>query len=652
MANTKELTDNLRAFKAYNRGRIEKAFQIVPLKSTLAIQLVPLLLHYNLPGIPGFVECEGECGGIALFELTEDIRVTARRNIGDFRAIELAMKKRRPKAPMIESLLLMGSVGTVMQTDMSDYDYWVVINESELDAKKLDLLKRKLLLIEEWAAKKGAELHFFPTDVNRVRINDFGSSSSESVGSAQRGLLKEEFYRTMLHVSGKYPAWWLTGVNAGVKQYRVTLKALSQSRDPGPDRFIDLGNVSTIPMDEYFGAALWQITKATDYPFKSMLKMALLESFINADGEALLLCEELKKNVLSQNPPPYSHDPYLLMTDRLMSYYKGKKRDDVVDLIRRCFYITIKVKLGNIVAGRTKLTYKEEAMLHFTQEWKWNNVKIAELDKYSDWDFEQVKGLGKELNSFLMEAYKSFTSGHKSSGISQKDFTILGRKILAHNYPKPGKIMSVRRAIDDALRQQSCTFMPKVQYRKKTRWTVYRGNVTSEVARKYPIKYAELRESKSLVELVAWLVVNRMVDSGTFFHLIPNPLPVSLKEIQQLAGQIEEFLPYNPVSEIDNKQLLKEASTVRILVVANLVSDQWAKNLEEMDVIYRNSHGETFCEAHDAKTGRDRLIEIVSKMESRPGQSAHNLYRVFVPRSNLSAKLEKMITNLILNNIG
>ena len=41
-----------------------------------------------------------------------------------------------------------------------------------------------------------------------IRDNVFGYSEDEGYGSAQGCLLKEEFYRTALVLTGRKPAWW------------------------------------------------------------------------------------------------------------------------------------------------------------------------------------------------------------------------------------------------------------------------------------------------------------------------------------------------------------------------------------------------------------------------------------------------------------
>lgn len=645
--------DKLRAFEAYNRGRIDIAMQIMPRQSALAIHLVPLILNYNIKGLPGYYECDSECAGISLFRHSNDMTITAAKHIPHFRDIEKEMKKTpKPDRPIVDSLLLMGSIGTAAQSDKSDYDFWVVVNEKELGPEKVKFLGIKLRLIEEWAAKKGAEFHFFITDENRVRVNDFGSASRESVGSSQAGLLKEEFYRTMLHVAGKYPVWWLTDPAADDTEYENTLKELSNSSDPSPEMFVDLGNLQRITLDEYYGAALWQVNKAADYPFKSMAKMSLLESFINAEGEALLLCEELKQRVLDRTSSIYGTDPYMIMIDRLLNYYSQKKRQDIVDVIRQCFYITIRVNLGNVITSRRRPTYKEETMLRYTSEWKWGNIKITRLDNYHEWDFKQVMELGKQLHDFMIETYQTFTKQYKLRRITKEDFAVLGRKVLAYNYPKRGKIMPVRRAVDEGLRQESITFRPNIRGGKKTIWEAYRGNVITEVARKVSLDHAVLRAEKSLVDLIAWLVINRVSDSGTFVHLIPNPLPVSLRVIQQLGKKIEEVFPYQSISSIDNSLLLKEAFVTDLLTVANFSSQQWVKNIEEITLIYRNSHGEMFSESREAQAGYARMKEILADARPLPGRPSNNTFQIFIPRHNSSAKLEQKIRTAILNNLG
>jgi len=653
----RQLKESLEAFLEFNEDRKKKAIQIAPQLAPIALHVVPVLLHYNLPQMPCCMESEGvsECG-ITNFELTDQIKKTVSRELEDYKTLEMSMKRFELEKPLIESLILMGSVGTAAQSDKSDFDYWVVVNESDLTDKQIKFLQKKLELIEEWADKKGAEVHFFITDVEKVRENNYGGASKESVGSSQAALLKEEFYRTLLHVAGKYPAWWLVPPAASDEVYKKTLEALSKSWNPSPKQFVDLGNMAPIAMDEYFGAALWQINKAMDSPFKSVMKMAVLESFIDSQGESMLLCDELKKNILSRNAPPHALDPYLILINRLLDYYEIKKRSDVVDLIRQCVYNKVHIKLSSATRRKPKKTFKEEVMLHYINEWKWSDAVAEHMNDYEYWDFAQVLALGNRLHSFLIETYKNLTdllSARKDATtmISDEDLTVLGRKLFAFYNRKPHKVELVKRASDEALRQESCTFMPVVQMGKKTVWTVFRGNVTTEIARKQTMDHAILKKGKSLAEIIAWLAANRLVSSSTFMHLIPNPLPISLQAIQELFKVIEQFMPYKPISAIEQSRLLSDAFVERLIVIVNLTSQPWVKTVEEVALLYRNSYGETFCETYDSKKGLSRLMEILSQMKPDSGTGAHNLFKVYIPRADSSAKIEKQVRNVILNNL-
>ncbi|GMT41695.1 MAG: adenylate cyclase [bacterium] len=658
MATEQQLAANLQAFETYNRSRIETSIQISPKTALLAIHLVPMMLHYNHHGLPCYLECGEYCGGISFFELTEDMKTALKHSVKDFKSIELDMRRHAVDEiePFIESLLLMGSVGSAAQSSVSDYDYWVVVNESRLNGKKMNSLKEKLGLIEKWAEKNGAEFHFFITDVNRVRRNDFGGAGKESVGTAQAGILKEEFYRTSLHVAGKYPLWWLTTPAADDDEYNSVIKDLDMTWEVNLKQFVDLGNMAPITIGEFFGAALWQINKAMDSPFKSVLKMALLESFIDSEGESIPLCEELKKNILSPDSPAHLRDPYLIMIDRLLDHYHHKNRGDVVELLRKCFYNKVSIKINAATKRKSKRTYKEELMLYYINEWNWGESVTANLNKYDEWDFDRVLDLGKQLHSFLLETWKNLTNSLKTREdvknlISDEDLTILGRKLFSFYNKKKAKIEPLKRASDEALRLESCTFMPAVQRGKKTVWTVFRGNVTTEIARKDSVQHAELKKGASLADIIAWLVMNRLIDSKTFLHLIPNPLPVSLKEIQGLVKVIGRFLPYQQISAIENRYLLQEAFVTGIIVIVNFTSQLWTKSVDEITLLYRNSHGEVFCETHNAKSGHERLLKILSETNPKIDEDMHSLFHIFVPRSENSVKMEKQVRGVVLSNL-
>ncbi len=645
-------------FLEHNRHRCQMAVQAAPKNAPIALNFVPLLLHYNHSSLPCYLEAPEGAGGIDAFDLTDEMRQTAAAMASDWRGVEKDLAYWRPKKLLIESLMLMGSVGTAAQNAASDYDYWVVVDETRHTPAEAEWLHRKLASIEAWADEKyGLELHFFITDINRVRANNFGSVDQESAGSSQAHLLKEEFYRTCIHVAGKYPAWWLTPPGVSDAGYAKALQGMQGAFGVDMRKYVDLGNVADVPGSELFGAALWQINKALSSPFKSVLKIAMLETIIDPEGTTALLCDELKRNVLAKSTAVEERDPYLLMMDRLLTFYGRKKRHEVVDLLRKCFYNKVKVKVNAQLKRKPNPAFKEEAMIRYTEKWGWDDTRTAGLNNYEEWNFDQMVKLGTELHAFLLDTYKRVTDELKGredvkAGISDEDLTVLGRKIFSFYKRKPGKLDPVKKASDDALRQESLTFMPQVQMGKKPAWTVYRGNVSTDVARRVNVEYAAIRKSGSLAELVCWLAVNQITDAGTFLHLIPNPLPVHLKTIQELLKAIIEFMPPRGISELDNRALLKTEMITGLMVTVNFVSQPWTKDIEEIVLLYRNSHGELFCEPLDGKAGMERLAALARNMVPGAAGNISHCFRQFIPRTEHSAKFEKALRSTFTSHLG
>jgi adenylate cyclase class 1 len=659
-----ELNANFQNFLAYNKDRIDKAFQISQVPTKIAVQAVPVFLNYNDKALPGYQETDKSYKVIPFFELTQDY----------IKATVSVAKNFSPPAPahhyhhggegsvlgkqekyLIDSLMLMGSVGTVAQNEKSDFDYWVVFDESSLSREEHDFLTGKLRAIEEWGDRNGIELHFFLTDRKMVSENRFGSADKESAGSSQAALLKEEFYRTAVHVTGKYPYWWVTPSSATDEEYTSAIQAVSKSLHMDKNRFIDLGNVHTIALKEFFGAALWQINKAMDSPFKSVLKMAMLESFISAEGEMTLLCDELKKSVI--NPEAgLTADPYLVLINHLFGYYTKKKKPDVVELLRKCLYNKVHIKLLSDTESKEKLSYKETIMLSYVKDWKWHSGNVSEMNDYDNWNFDQMSQLGNQLHGFLLETYKNLTDNMKQreqheSMISEEDLTVLGRKIFAYYGKKMGKVELMKKASDDALKLESVTFAPAVQRGKKPLWVVLRGNVLTNIARGEKVHHAEVKKGRVLPEVLFWLYINRVVGTGTFPHLVPSAMPVSLKEIQNLMKLFDEFIPYHPISSLPNSMLLRRAKTTRLIVVANFLSQSWAKTIEEITILFHNSHGESFMGTFQGEEGIIRAAAVYKTAMGMGIEEPHRFFKIFIPQLDNSAKLEKQLKNMILAKV-
>lgn len=139
------------------------------------------------------------------------------------------------------------------------------------------MLQRKCSLLESWAASLGVEVSFFLIDENRFRHNESGSLGADC-GSTQHILLLDEFYRTAVRLAGKRILWNMVPCDEEehYDDYVMTLYAQGVLT---PNEWLDLGGLSSLSAEEYFGASLWQLYKSIDSPYKAVLKTLLLEAY-------------------------------------------------------------------------------------------------------------------------------------------------------------------------------------------------------------------------------------------------------------------------------------------------------------------------------------------------------------------------------------
>ena len=194
---------NKLVFQQYTQQRRRYAFELNAEKASIAFELIPVLLSLNEPDLPGHVADGGESCGVYNIGAARKLKELIQSYFPETRKRRIPYQKYLVKRPIIETLFVMGSVGTVAQTEKSDYDYWVCVNSSLFEKDSIQKLCDKTDRVADWCEREfGMEVHFFVSELDRVRNNDFGSVDEESTGSSQKRFLKEECYRTMLLVAG------------------------------------------------------------------------------------------------------------------------------------------------------------------------------------------------------------------------------------------------------------------------------------------------------------------------------------------------------------------------------------------------------------------------------------------------------------------
>lgn len=644
---------NHQSWRKYNALRVKRAFEANPDQGRFAFHVIPYLLSVNHPTLPGYVSDPAFSTGIYLYNPGETEENALRKSFPkfDFRSAEGA---RRIGKLNVESIMIMGSIGSIAQTKKSDYDYWIVVDEAKLSKKELEGLSFKLAAIEKWAADQKMEIHFFIMDINKARRNEFGAADKESSGSSQGYLLKEEFYRTAILVAGKDPMWWLFPPGISEEEYAKHKRAMIEEGDITEMEVVDLGGTGPIPPGELFGALLWQFNKAMVSPHKSALKMALMETYLMAEGSMVNICDLLKKLAQEDSPESLERaDPYLVMFEFIHEFYKSRDYKAILLSLEKWFFI--KCMDGPVAGaeGGKRPAYKDIAMRRLVKQWNWDSSELNQMNAYWVWDFKRLASLASSLHGFMLEVYKRLTDQiatrpNVKNLITDADLTVLGRKLFTLYAKKPGKIEYLKRVKDEAERLEAISFAASIKPGLKPVWTVYKSNITSSVAKGMDVENQAINKSFDLVELMMWLTQNRIYSKGSFLYYIPNQrIPASLKDLQLLLEMIHDHFPAISLSELKGEDLLGRAVTRRMVVVVNLLTERWKREIETIHMLYQNSYGEAFCYMENYLEGMSRILSTLKETgpNFRPGDPA--LFDIFVPAGENQVRLKKQAMDFI-----
>ena len=292
------LQKNKNMYLAYNSLRKKYFLANSPKDSPTILYMLPWLLSVNRQSVPGYIKELKE--PFHVFNIENDKEILRQESL--FKKLfaikeERSLIRHASAGCKIEGIYTIGSVGTISQTSRSDCDIWICIDKTTYDTKTLKYLNEKLNLIKGWLDERlKIPVYFFLTAVEDVRNCRFGEIDYESSGSAQKNVLKEEFYRTSILICGKIPFWWVCYDRERQADYNQELSKKSRSDQEDYD-LIDLGNLEEVNQTEYFGAALWQFNKSLTHPLKSIIKMLQLKMFLETPKEELL-CHKFRQRVL------------------------------------------------------------------------------------------------------------------------------------------------------------------------------------------------------------------------------------------------------------------------------------------------------------------------------------------------------------------
>jgi adenylate cyclase class 1 len=660
------LKEKIDRYLSYNQERKLSAVKFNEAKAVFLFKIVPFLLHINSKDLPGYVK-DTDCPfGIHLFQPQKIIsKDLVQRYFPTSTALQKGENNLFSPKPAIYSLTTIGSIGTIAQTEKSDCDYWVIVKFSELSAEKIKLLEQKCQAIELWADSRGFEIHLFLMDIKQTRENSFDSKAEEeSAGSAMKLLLKDELFRTHILVAGKILLWWLIPPDLTEAEYKSYVQELPTKQKLNMRNFIDLGYISDIPKAETFGACLWQMNKALDSPFKSVIKFAYLELILSnsttttagssGQPKSSLVSDKIKRLVtfpesLSDKDPSLELsdiDPYLLLAREIMAFYQqgksGEKRDQ---FIRACLFLKTLEGMESQKKSGSHANHLKST-INLMENW---DLLPSPLDHYLNfkyWKYKNLVSEGTKVHDYLIATYKrlrwylrSFEKEGTGITITERDIAVLGRKLFTFHQKKEHKVDYIQSLSRDIMAQEDIT-LHVTRSDGQDFFFALQGQHDHKTIKDN--KDSLIKRETHLIRLLTSMIINGVLTSNTNLHLTKNYLPVDLSDIQALTAHILQTFPYIDVAHISADQLLEREIITQALAIINFEKTP-IKGPKDVNstFITVNSYGEYFI--NDYKTLPQYKSALLALLTQHEISRWNKNFDIFIPPQHDLHLLQSML---------
>lgn len=619
----------------FNALRIKSAEALMNKDELNVFQSFPMLLHFNIPSLPGYVNGDVP-RGICQYEITEH----SKRLLNDFLQCPLPQAE-QPQTDIL-GLYAMGSTASVGQCSESDFDVWICYPH-QLDAQRVKLLEEKSWLITHWAESYGVELNFFLIPDNKFRIDNDAGMSRDSCGSSQHMLLLDEFYRTALLVAGKPILWRLIPIEHE-QNYDQYVQTLYDNGELNKDDWLDLGGFHRIPAEEYFGATLWQLYKGIDTPYKAVLKTVLMEAYSWEYPNTELIAIRYKKHFQQQDHYDNKLDPYCLMLEKVTTYLTEIKDYKRLEIVRACFYLKTEERLSQL-SHNGNSAWRRKILNKFVNQWGWVEEQIADLDNRKNWKVSAVIQVKDILLEALMTSYRKLLSFARDNNIgesiSAEDIGILSRKLYAAHETLPGKVDLINPNISPDLSEKDLSFIQVPEgHANEAGWYLYNCSLEPYAL----IKTSVLMHAKYVAKLVSWCHMNGLYEEETKLHLYNQGSDLVDKKVNQFIQDLYSVFPVY-VPKASNQSLSQPCEIRHLTIFLNVEKDptrhwQDAHHSDEtenndilsygqhnecligsIDLIYRNSWNEVRTLHFDNNYAVvDALTTILGKMhqDARP----------------------------------
>jgi len=327
---------------------------------------------------------------------------------------------------------------------------------------------------------------------------------------------------------------------------------------------IDFGGLENVPAEEFLGASFWHLYKAIDSPYKSLLKLMLMESYVDKYPNSHWSALRMKELVYEGESDVNKLDAYLILYAVLEEYFIERNEPERLDLMRYCFYN----KLNEHETGSSKrLTddWRQKVFKDMLEQWAPLPDYMVNALENKAWDISQVKQEKERLTKELMNSYRLLMRFAKEridkSKRDSEELTLLGRKLNAAFEKRPSKLE--RSTIKNKRMQQESKVLLKqrVDFNEQPYWMLNRLDINGQEQL--------IRQAHGLIGLLAWCVDYGVLGEKTKIALDPGSSQISSREVLQTLRSVTVFFSTLPKKPADLNAYRYQPVVSNVMLVIN-----------------------------------------------------------------------------------
>ncbi len=611
--------------------------------------VIPVLLHYNHPILPGFVPGNTP-HGICNFSMSPSQMdyLDTMCSVGNCNIISYI------ENPAIVSLYCMGSTSSVGQSASSDLDIWVCYSHL-MPGEDVKKLEQKCGVVANVAQNQGVDVNFFLIPDNKFRRRDSTTGvDGENCGSALHLLLLEEFYRSSLWMAGKKLAWYLVPEEYDTSQesYNNYVNSLFLCGKIRSSEWFDLGSINDIPVKEFFGSAMWLLYKAVDSPYKAVLKIMLMEAYAYEYPDVRFVACQIRERMQHSDSYDLSMDSYHTAYERIIEYLNCIGDLERPEVVKACFLMKIAAGIDEKEPS-AYMQWRINLVHDFVERCSMDQKTAAHLRSNSNWKIDDVSEAYRLVTRIMLQCsnrLRTFSNrAHKmGSPIDVTDFQILTQKLSTAFEPKRDKIIRVNLNIAPNLEERHISLVYVAPGGiNRSGWYLYPTTLAPlDLVRRRCVYF-----HRNPVNVICWAIGNGVLTPDTEISISGGAPAGEASCLRALAEDLLKNRSSLWGKEVSNRDLVGPMYFKHLILLLNVSADVTLETdrkeldlsnidvlsvgeekkslLSSIDVAFRNSWGEIYVKRYQ---GEKEIIQGITEMLNirRPGTSVSRIPRFTV----------------------